>query len=145
MLEENSEKLLDWFSGNYLKANSDKCYLVVNRTGNNRINVRNETNSNMFHSKKINNRINSIHERALRVVYRDYNAGFSELLSKDKSVTIHQRNLQLLATEIFKTKNELNPKLIGEIFTFKNVDYNLQNNASLKIGNLKLFIMEQNL
>ena len=145
MLEENSEKLLDWFSGNYLKANSDKCYLVVNRTGNNRINVRNETNSNMFHSKKINNRINSIHERALRVVYRDYNAGFSELLSKDKSVTIHQRNLQLLATEIFKTKNELNPKLIGEIFTFKNVDYNLQNNTSLKIGNLKLFIMEQNL
>ena len=145
MLEENSEKLLDWFSGNYLKANSDKCYLVVNRTGNNRINVRNETNGNMFHSKKINNRINSIHERALRVVYRDYNAGFSELLSKDKSVTIHQRNLQLLATEIFKTKNELNPKLIGEIFTFKNVDYNLQNNTSLKIGNLKLFIMEQNL
>ena len=145
MLEENSEKHLDWFSGNYLKANSDKCYLVVNRTGNNRINVRNETNSNMFHSKKINNRINSIHERALRVVYRDYNAGFSELLSKDKSVTIHQRNLQLLATEIFKTKNELNPKLIGEIFTFKNVDYNLQNNTSLKIGNLKLFIMEQNL
>ena len=145
MLEDNSEKLLDWFSGNYLKVNSDKCYLVVNRTGNNRINVRNETNSNMFHSKKINNRINSIHERALRVVYRDYNAAFSELLSKDKSVTIHQRNLQLLATEIFKTKNELNPKLIGEIFTFKNVDYNLQNNTSLKIGNLKLFIMEQNL
>ena len=137
MLEENSEKLLDWFSGNYLKANSDKCYLVVNRTGNNRINVRNETNGNMFHSKKINNRINSIHERALRVVYRDYNAGFSELLSKDKSVTIHQRNLQLLATEIFKTKSELNLKIMEEIFTFKDVDCNLRNNTSVKIGNLK--------
>ena len=76
----------------------------------------------MFHSRKINNRVNSLHERALRVVYRDYNATFSQLLSKDKSATIHQRNLQLLATEIFKTKNELNPKIMEEIFTFKNVD-----------------------
>ena len=91
----------------------------------------------MFHSRKINNRVNSLHERVLRVVYRDYNATFSELLSKDKSVTIHQRNLQLLATEIFKTKNELNPKIMKEIFTFKNVNYDLRNNTSLKIGNLK--------
>ena len=66
----------------------------------------------MFHSRKINNRVNSLHKRALRVVYRDYNATFSKLLSKDKSVTIHQRNLQLFATEIFKTKNELNPKIM---------------------------------
>ena len=57
-----------------------------------------------FHSRKINNRINSLHEGALRVVYRDYKATFSELLSKDKSVIIHQRNLQLLKTEIFEDK-----------------------------------------
>ena len=62
----------------------------------------------MFHSRKINNRVNSLHERVVRVVYRDYKATFSELLSKDKSVTIHQRNLQLLATEIFRTKNGRN-------------------------------------
>ena len=49
----------------------------------------------------------------------------SESPSKDKSVTIHQINLQLLAIEIFKIKNELNPEIMDEIFTFKNVDYNL--------------------
>ena len=87
----------------------------------------------MFHSRKINNRINSLHECALRVVYRDYNATFSKLFSKDKSVTTHQGNLQLLATETFKTKNELNPKIMEEIFTFENVDYNLRNNHVLKI------------
>ena len=32
----------------------------------------------MFHSRKINNRINSLLERALRVVYRDYKVTFSE-------------------------------------------------------------------
>ena len=91
----------------------------------------------MFHSRKISNHVNSLHERALRVVYSDYNVTFSELLSKDISVTIHQRNLQVLATEIFKTKNELSPKIMEEIFTFENVDYDLRNNTSLKIGNLK--------
>ena len=80
----------------------------------------------------------------MRAVYRDYNATFCELLSKDKSVTIHQRNLKLLATEIFKTKNELNPKIMEELFTFKNVDYSLLNDTSLKIVHLKT-VMEQNL
>ena len=88
----------------------------------------------MFHSRKISNCVNSLHERALRIVYRDYKATFSELLGKDKSVTIHQRNFQLLATEIFKIKNEYNPKIMEEIFTFKEVDYNLRNNTSLKIA-----------
>ena len=67
----------------------------------------------MFHSTRINDCINNLHERALRVVYKDYNTTFSELLSKGKSVKIHQINLQLLATEIFKTKNELNPRNYG--------------------------------
>ena len=46
----------------------------------------------MFQSRKINHRINSLHKRALRVVCRDSNATFFELLSKDKSVTFHQIN-----------------------------------------------------
>ena len=90
----------------------------------------------IFHSRKINTRINSLHERVLKVVYRHYNAIFSELLSEDKSVTIHQRNLQLLATEIFNTKNEIQ-KLWKKYSHLKDVDLNLQNNTSLKIGNLK--------
>ena len=90
----------------------------------------------IFHSRKINTRMNSLHERVLRVVYRHYNAIFSELLSEDKSVTIHQRNLQLLATEIFKTKNEIQ-KLWKKYLHLKDVNYNLRNNTSLKIGNLK--------
>ena len=157
LLEENADKLFDWFSNNYLNANPGKCHLLVNTTGNIRISVRNETISNssnqkllgirfnsnfrfddhvaslckkasqklnglarvaqymnlaqprsimkaficsqfgycplvwMLHSRKINNCVNSLHKRALRVVYRDYYVTFAELLSKDKSVTIHQK------------------------------------------------------
>ena len=63
----------------------------------------------MFHSRKLNNRVNNIHERALSVAYRDYESTFQQLLKQNKSVLIHQRNLQMLATEIFETKNGLNP------------------------------------
>ena len=66
----------------------------------------------MFHSRKPNHCINSIHERALRVTYQDYQSTFLQLFQKDNSVTIHQRNLQLLATEIFKAKNDLSPEIM---------------------------------
>ena len=56
----------------------------------------------MFHSKKLNERINHIHERALRTVYKDFNSPFPELLIEGNSLNIHHRNLQKLVTEIFK-------------------------------------------
>ena len=41
---------------------------------------------------------------------------FLQLLQKDNSVAIHQRNLQVLATEIFKAKNDLSPEIMKEAF-----------------------------
>ena len=58
----------------------------------------------MFHGRKLNQRLNSIHERALRNTYQDYKSTCLELVQKENSATIHQRNLQVLATEIFKQK-----------------------------------------
>ena len=56
----------------------------------------------MFHSRTLNNKINRIQDRALRTVYSDYNSSFNKLLDKDGSFTIHQRNVQSLAIEIYK-------------------------------------------
>ena len=47
----------------------------------------------IFHSRKPNERFNHIHERALRIVYKDFKSSFQELLIEDKSVNIHRRNL----------------------------------------------------
>ena len=58
----------------------------------------------MNHSRILNNRINGLHKRVLSLTYNDFSLSFSELLEKDKSVTIHHRNLQTLAYEIFKVK-----------------------------------------
>ena len=56
----------------------------------------------MFHSREINTRINNLHFRALRMVYQDENSSFEELLKRNYSVTIHHRNLQFLAIEMYK-------------------------------------------
>ena len=36
----------------------------------------------MFHGREINRKINDIHERFLRIFYRDYNSSFKGLLLK---------------------------------------------------------------
>ena len=67
----------------------------------------------MFHSRKQNNRINRIHERALRIVYRDNESTFDELLFKDESFTIHERNIQSLAIELYKIAYGLSPQIMN--------------------------------
>ena len=54
----------------------------------------------MFHSRTINNKINRLHERALRIVYSDFKSSFEGLLMKDNPFSIHERNIQSLAREI---------------------------------------------
>ena len=76
----------------------------------------------MFHSRKVNSKINRLHETALRLLYTDDVSNFEELLLKDGSYTIHQRNIQSLAIEMFKAKNGIGPQLLKEIFTER--DYN---------------------
>ena len=55
----------------------------------------------MFCGRTLREKINTLHERALRLAYNDYTSSFNALLDKDSSVTMHQRNLRCLAIEIF--------------------------------------------
>ena len=91
----------------------------------------------MCHNRCLNTKINKIHERALRIVYDDNHSSFSELLEKSGSVSIHHRNLQQLATEIYKALNNLSSPLMSELFTVKETSYNLRGNGRLKCNNIK--------
>ena len=58
----------------------------------------------------------SLCNRALRIVYEDKKLSFETLLKREKSTSIHMKNLQHLVTELFKVKNNLSPEIMKEIF-----------------------------
>ena len=66
--------------------------------------------------RTLKNKISHIHERALRTVYSDYNPSFCELLDKDETFTIHQKNVQNLAIEIYKYLHGLSSAILSEVF-----------------------------
>ena len=73
----------------------------------------------MCHSRALNNKINRLHERYLRIIYNDKTSTFKELLEKDDSVSIHYRNIQTLATEMYTVANGMSPEIMNEIFQFR--------------------------
>ena len=202
-LEESSKILFKWFKDNYMKANADKCHLLLSTNDIftaeiDKAVIQNSTNEKLLgvtidsklsfdthvsnlckkagqklnalsrlapymnyehrrnvmkafihsqfgycpivwmnHSRSLNNRINRIHERALRIVYRDKISSFESLLERDDSVTIHNRNIHAVVTEFYKVKNQLSPKLMTDVFEIREVNYDLRNNTDFKTRNVK--------
>ena len=73
----------------------------------------------MCHNRTTNRKINKLHERCLRIIYNDKQSPFKMLLEKDSSVSIHYRNIQCLAIEIYTVTNGLSPPVASNIFTQK--------------------------
>ena len=81
----------------------------------------------MCYSRTNNSKINRLHERCLRLVYNDKQSSFNELLEKDGSVSIHMRNIQILATEMYKLVNNLSPPIMNRVFKLNSDSrYNLR-------------------
>ena len=70
----------------------------------------------MYHGLTNNNKMNRFHGRCLLIVYSDKQSSFNELLEKDDSVSIHMRNIQILATKIYKLVNNLLPSSMNRAF-----------------------------
>ena len=89
----------------------------------------------MFCSKTSNEIINKLHERSLRILYKDDSASFKELLTKDNSVTIHIHNIRLLAIEMYNAKNGLAVDLISNLLPRNEHRYCLRNAKYFKRPN----------
>ena len=60
-------------------------------------------------------KIDKVHERTSRLIYQD-NSNFEILLEKQLELLIHQRNLQVLMSEIYKMLNDVSPPITKSLF-----------------------------
>ena len=89
-------------------------------------------------NRSLNNKIDRLHERSLRIVYSDKTSDFSELLEKDGSVSIHYQNIRQLAIEMFKVSKGLCPEIVKGLFQFRNdIPYNLRHRSKFHIPPLR--------
>ena len=72
----------------------------------------------MVDGRWVNNKINHLHERSLYIVYKDSDSTFKDQLKNDNSLTVHHRNIQSLAIELFRVKENLSNTIMNEPFTF---------------------------
>ena len=56
----------------------------------------------MFYNRSLNHKINRLHERCRRAIFNDGHSSCDELLNLDNFVSIHHKNVQILATELFR-------------------------------------------
>ena len=73
----------------------------------------------MFSSRQSNNLINKFHERSLMLVTNDENSSFETLLQNNKDITIHQRNLQIVTTEVYKIVKGEAPAIMKNLFILR--------------------------
>ena len=86
----------------------------------------------MLFNRTLNNRINKLHERALRILYKDDISTVERLLTKDESVTMYDRNMQSLVIEMYKVKHNIFPCPIAEFITKRNMHYKIRGESDFE-------------
>ena len=82
----------------------------------------------MLHSRENSKQIKYLHERCLRLIYSNKKSSYENMLENDNSVSLHHKNIQALAIEMFKVKHKLCPDIASDIFKERtNNQYNLRN------------------
>ena len=80
----------------------------------------------MFCSKTLQNKINQIQKRALRIACNEPSLNLDKFVELGKSTTSHIKNIITLLTKVYKTTSGENPIFMNKIITQKKQYYNLR-------------------
>ena len=87
----------------------------------------------MCHSRRNIRNIHQLHKSYLRILCNNKQLSFTELLEKDSSASIYVRNIQALATEMYKVNNELSTPIMKNIFPVNKYPYTLRHFSLLDV------------
>ena len=80
----------------------------------------------------VDDKIDRLHERALRIVYNDVST-FDLLLAMDKSFCIHHQNIQRLLIEIYKVLHNISGNIFKELLVKRESNMSLRSKPELVI------------
>ena len=86
----------------------------------------------MFFRKKDYLKTEKIQYKALKIIYNS-SESYEELFTRSNKVSIHQKHLRALATEIYKSLADINPDFMKPYFKIKEMPYDLKNGNALKL------------
>ncbi len=89
-----------------------------------------------FCGKTCTKKIEAIQERKLRFMFNDKTSTYSSLLEKCNYTTLHIRRLKAIASEVFKSQNNLNLNFMNKMLQVKDITYDLRDSNILCQQNL---------
>ena len=78
----------------------------------------------MFCYRRIIYKINTIYERSLRLLLKNYKDDFQDLLRSSGDISIHQKCINSLLTEVYKFIHGLSSEIMNELFPTRANIYN---------------------
>ena len=81
------------------------------------------------HTRGLNSKVSSLHERALRIKYGDKNSSFQSLIEKHTCFNISKK---LATTKIFKVHNNMISEILNDFYKRTTMLCGLQNHNSLE-------------
>ena len=79
-----------------------------------------------------NQKLEQIQERALRILFADYNSSYLELLKRARTTTLLIQRLRSIALAVFKSLHGLNLPFLNDMFTPKYVPYQMRDSSLLE-------------
>ena len=92
----------------------------------------------MFCRKTLYSETEKIHHKTLKVIYESSDT-YDNLLLQSNTVSVHQRHLRFLMTEIYKSISQLNPEFKWSYFTHKDMPYTLRKGPFLGLPKTHTF------
>ena len=74
---------------------------------------------------------------SLRLLYDDPASSYQELLTRSGHSSLHVRRLRMIAMEVYKSLNNINPEFMWELFQKKETEYNFRDSFKVDIPSFK--------
>ena len=72
-----------------------------------------------------------------RTVYSDTSSTFQKFLQRNRSVSIHHKNIQTLTTEVSELVNNICPPIVKTLFDFRENRYNIKKFQEMRQQNVR--------